>query len=91
VGGKDATVRVQTQSEYSPWTRDPEPTVLPLLRELRIGFVPYPPLGHGFLTGTIRSTEQFDANDFRAIDKLNKLTPPAGEHHNEQQMQMIDR
>ncbi|WP_327118601.1 aldo/keto reductase [Nocardia sp. NBC_01730] len=152
------------QSEYSLWTRDPEPEVLPLLRELRIGFVPYSPLGHGFLTGMIRSTEQFDPTDFRAtnprftgenfqqnlriadqvaavaadvdatpaqvalawllaqgddiapipgtkrvarveentaadrieltgeqIDKLNNLTPPAGDHHNEQQMQMIDR
>ena len=44
------------QSEYSLWTRDQEPEVLPLLRELGIGFVPYSPLGKGFLTGTIRST-----------------------------------
>src|SRR6478736_920671 len=44
------------QSEYSLWTRDQEPEVLPLLRELGIGFVPYSPLGHGFLTGTVRST-----------------------------------
>jgi aryl-alcohol dehydrogenase-like predicted oxidoreductase len=54
------------QSEYSLWTRDQEPEVLPLLRELGIGFVPYSPLGHGFLTGTIRSTDQFDADDFRS-------------------------
>jgi aryl-alcohol dehydrogenase-like predicted oxidoreductase len=54
------------QSEYSLWTRDPEPEVLPLLRELGIGFVPYSPLGKGFLTGKIRSTDQFDKNDFRA-------------------------
>ena len=54
------------QSEYSLWTRDQEPEVLPLLRELGIGFVPYSPLGKGFLTGTIRSTDQFDADDFRA-------------------------
>jgi aryl-alcohol dehydrogenase-like predicted oxidoreductase len=152
------------QSEYSLWTRDPEPAVLPLLRELRIGFVPYSPLGHGFLTGKIRSTEQFADDDWRKtnprftgenfqrnlgiadeveaiaievgatqaqvalawllaqgddiapipgtkrvsrveentaadgveltaeqIDKLDKLTPPAGDHHNEQQMRMIDR
>jgi aryl-alcohol dehydrogenase-like predicted oxidoreductase len=152
------------QSEYSLWTRDPEAAVLPLLRELRIGFVAYSPLGRGFLTGKIRSTEQFDTTDFRAtnprftgenfqrnlsiadeveaiaaevgatpaqvalawllaqgddiapipgtkrvsrveentaadgveltgkqIDKLNNLTPAAGEHHNEQQTQMIDR
>src|SRR6478735_5244860 len=54
------------QSEYSLWTRDQEPEVLPLLRELGIGFVPYSPLGHGFLTGTVRSTDQFDSSDFRA-------------------------
>jgi aryl-alcohol dehydrogenase-like predicted oxidoreductase len=54
------------QSEYSLWTRDQEPEVLPLLRELGIGFVPYSPLGKGFLTGTIRSTDQFDPNDIRA-------------------------
>jgi len=54
------------QSEYSLWTRDQEPQVLPLLRELGIGFVPYSPLGKGFLTGTIRSIDQFDLNDFRA-------------------------
>ena len=53
------------QSEYSLWTRDQEPEVLPLLRELGIGFVPYSPLGKGFLTGTIRSTDQFDPDDFR--------------------------
>src|SRR6476659_9018113 len=52
------------QCEYSLWTRDQEPEVLRLLRELGIGFVPYSPLGHGFLTGTIRSTDQFDSSDF---------------------------
>ena len=56
------------QSEYSLWTRDQEPEVLPVLRELGIGLVPYSPLGHGFLTGTIRSTEQFDSSDFRATN-----------------------
>jgi aryl-alcohol dehydrogenase-like predicted oxidoreductase len=152
------------QSEYSLWTRDPEAAALPLLRELGIGFVPYSPLGKGFLTGAIRSTEQFDASDFRAsnprftggnfernlaivdeveaiaaevgatpaqvaiawllaqgddiapipgtkrvarveentaadavvltseqVDKLTKLPPAAGEHHNEAQMKMIGR
>ncbi|MFE7173791.1 aldo/keto reductase [Streptomyces sp. NPDC057616] len=54
------------QSEYSLFTRDPESHVLPVLRELNIGFVPFSPLGRGFLTGTIRSTEQFDPTDFRA-------------------------
>ena len=53
------------QTEYSLWTRDPEAELLPLLRELGIGFVPYSPLGRGFLTGAIRSTESLDANDFR--------------------------
>ncbi len=55
------------QSEYSLWTRDPEAEVLPLLRELGIGFVPYSPLGRGFLTGAIRSTESLDASDFRRV------------------------
>jgi aryl-alcohol dehydrogenase-like predicted oxidoreductase len=53
------------QSEYSLWTRDPEAEVLPLTRELGIGLVPFSPLGHGFLTGKIRSTEQFDDGDWR--------------------------
>ena len=54
------------QSEYSLFTRDPEARVLPVLRELNIGFVPFSPLGRGFLTGAIRSREQFAAGDFRA-------------------------
>src|SRR3954454_20170358 len=53
------------QSEYSLWTRDPEAAVLPVLRELGIGFVPYSPLGRGFLTGTIRSLDALDPADFR--------------------------
>jgi aryl-alcohol dehydrogenase-like predicted oxidoreductase len=53
------------QTEYSLWTRDPEAELLPLLRGLGIGFVPYSPLGHGFLTGKIRSTEQLAADDWR--------------------------
>jgi aryl-alcohol dehydrogenase-like predicted oxidoreductase len=53
------------QTEYSLWTRDPEAELLPLLRELGIGFVPYSPLGHGFLTGEIRSPEQLADNDWR--------------------------
>ncbi|MDY7527956.1 MULTISPECIES: aldo/keto reductase [unclassified Cryobacterium] len=53
------------QTEYSLWSRDPEKELLPLLRELGIGFVPYSPLGRGFLTGTIRSLDQLDASDFR--------------------------
>ncbi len=53
------------QSEYSLWTRDPESGVLPTCRELGVGFVPFSPLGRGFLTGTIRSLEGLPANDFR--------------------------
>jgi aryl-alcohol dehydrogenase-like predicted oxidoreductase len=53
------------QTEYSLWTRDPEVALLPLLRELGIGFVPYSPLGHGFLTGDIRSPEQLADDDWR--------------------------
>jgi aryl-alcohol dehydrogenase-like predicted oxidoreductase len=152
------------QSEYSLWTRDPEPEILPLLRELGIGFVAYSPLGHGFLTGKVRSTQELADDDWRKtnprftgenlqrnlriadqvqavaaevgatpaqvalawllakgddvapipgtkrvarveenvaadgveltaeqIDKLNNLTPAAGDHHNEEQMRMIDR
>ncbi len=53
------------QSEYSLWTRDPEAAVLPTLRELGIGFVPFSPLGRGFLTGTITSTDALADNDYR--------------------------
>jgi aryl-alcohol dehydrogenase-like predicted oxidoreductase len=152
------------QSEYSLWTRDPEDGVLSVTRELGIGFVPYSPLGHGFLTGAIRSMDDLDDGDWRKtsprfmgenfqrnlqiadevaalaadvgatpaqvaiawllaqggdiapipgtkrvsrveenvaaehieltaeqIDRLNNLTPPEGDHHNAEQMQMIDR
>jgi aryl-alcohol dehydrogenase-like predicted oxidoreductase len=54
------------QTEYSLWTRDPEAEILPLVRELGIGFVAYSPLGRGFLTGQIRSLDQLDPKDFRA-------------------------
>jgi aryl-alcohol dehydrogenase-like predicted oxidoreductase len=152
------------QSEYSLFTRDQEEEVLPLLRELGIGFVAYSPLGRGMLTGTVRSLDQLDDTDFRKtnprfvgenfernqrlvdeveaiaaelgvtpgqvalawlltkgdniapipgtkrvsrveenvgaddvelssaqIHRLDKLPPAAGEHHNEQQMRMIER
>jgi aryl-alcohol dehydrogenase-like predicted oxidoreductase len=55
------------QSEYSIWTRDPEPEVLPTCEELGIGFVPWSPLGQGFLTGKIDASTKFDSTDFRAI------------------------
>ncbi|HMG65236.1 MAG TPA: aldo/keto reductase, partial [Streptosporangiaceae bacterium] len=152
------------QSEYSLWTRDPEEEVLPVLRELRIGFVPYSPLGRGFLTGQIRSLDDIKDGDFRKtqprfegenfqhnlrvadevrqiaaeagatpaqvalawllaqgdgiapipgtkrvsrleenaaadsvqltaaqLAKLDQITPPAGEHHSEAQMRLLDR
>jgi aryl-alcohol dehydrogenase-like predicted oxidoreductase len=53
------------QTEYSLWTRDPEADVLPTCRELGIGFVPYSPLGRGFLSGRFQSPEELDENDFR--------------------------
>ncbi len=152
------------QSEYSLWTRDPEARVLAVLRELGIGLVAYSPLGRGFLTGAIRSVEDFAEDDSRKtnprfigenfehnrraveevtaiaaevgatpaqvalawvlaqgddivpipgtkrvvrleenvaadevrltseqIERLTHVTPPAGEHHNVQQMTMIER
>src|SRR6202162_591978 len=53
------------QSEYSLWTRDPEPEILPTCRELGIGFVPYSPLGRGFLTGKIQKPEDLPEDDYR--------------------------
>jgi aryl-alcohol dehydrogenase-like predicted oxidoreductase len=53
------------QTEYSLWTRDVEADILPLLREFGIGFVPYSPLGHGLLTGQIRTVEDFADDDWR--------------------------
>jgi aryl-alcohol dehydrogenase-like predicted oxidoreductase len=55
------------QNEYSLWTRTPETDVLPLLEELGIGFVPYSPLGRGFLTGKIDESTTFESSDFRNI------------------------
>ncbi|MEO1903162.1 MAG: aldo/keto reductase, partial [Alcanivorax sp.] len=53
------------QMEYSLWTRDAEASMLPLCRELGVGFVAYSPLGRGFLSGALRSPEDFDSDDFR--------------------------
>jgi aryl-alcohol dehydrogenase-like predicted oxidoreductase len=53
------------KSEYSLWWREPEDTILPALEELGIGFVPFSPLGKGFLTGKIDESTQFDSSDFR--------------------------
>ena len=55
------------QSEYSLWWREPEKEILPLLEELGIGFVPFSPLGKGFLTGAINENTSFDKSDFRNI------------------------
>jgi len=63
------------QSEYSLWFRNPEKEVLPTLAELGIGFVPYSPLGKGFLTGKIDENAKFDSTDFRSI--LPRFTPEA--------------
>jgi aryl-alcohol dehydrogenase-like predicted oxidoreductase len=53
------------QTEYSLWTRDPEPEVLPMCRKLGVGFVAYSPLGRGFLTGAFKSPDDFEADDTR--------------------------
>ena len=63
------------QSEYSLWTRSPEKELIPTLEELGIGFVPYSPLGRGFLTGAIDESTTFDSSDFRST--LPRFTPEA--------------
>jgi aryl-alcohol dehydrogenase-like predicted oxidoreductase len=63
------------QSEYSLWWRQPEQEVLPMLEELGIGFVPFSPLGKGFLTGAINESTTFDSGDFRNI--VPRFTPDA--------------
>lgn len=63
------------QSEYSLWWREPETTVFPTLEELDIGFVPFSPLGRGFLTGAITDKTAFDSTDFR--NRLPRFTPEA--------------
>jgi len=72
------------QTEYSLWTREPEAALLPLLRELGIGFVPYSPLGHGFLTGTIRSPEDLADDDWR------KTNPRFTEGNFEENLRIVD-
>src|SRR5919108_232619 len=63
------------QSEYSLWWREPEEEIMPVLEELGIGFVPYSPLGKGFLTGKIDENAKFDSSDFRST--LPRFTPEA--------------
>ena len=65
------------QSEYSLWTREPEREVMPVLKELGIGFVPFSPLGKGFLTGKIDASTRFDASDFRS--RIPRFAPEARE------------
>ena len=72
------------QTEYSLWTRDPEAELLPLLRELGVGFVPYSPLGHGFLTGEIRSPEELADDDWR------KRNPRFTEGNFEKNLRIVD-
>jgi aryl-alcohol dehydrogenase-like predicted oxidoreductase len=72
------------QTEYSLWSRDPEAELLPLLRELGIGFVPYSPLGHGFLTGTIRSPTELADDDWR------KTNPRFTPGNFEQNLRIVD-
>ena len=72
------------QTEYSLWTRDPEAELLPLLRELGIGFVPYSPLGHGFLTGKMRSPQELADDDWR------KTNPRFTEGNFEKNLRIVD-
>jgi len=72
------------QTEYSLWTRDPEAELLPLLRELGVGFVPYSPLGHGFLTGTIRSPDELADDDWR------KTNPRFTDGNFEKNLRIVD-
>ncbi|GAB3298095.1 aldo/keto reductase [Pseudoclavibacter terrae] len=72
------------QTEYSLWTRDVEAEILPLLRELGIGFVPYSPLGHGLLTGQIRSVADFPDDDWR------KTNPRFTSQNFERNLRLVD-
>src|SRR5205807_6392044 len=72
------------QTEHSLWTPDTEAELLPLLRELGSGFVPYSPLGHGFLTGTIRSPRELADDDWR------KTNPRFTEGNFEKNLRIVD-
>ena len=73
------------QSEYSLWWREPEQEILPALEELGIGFVPFSPLGRGFLTGAISALTQFDPNDFR------NDVPRFTEENRKANLELVDR
>jgi aryl-alcohol dehydrogenase-like predicted oxidoreductase len=72
------------QTEYSLWERAPEAEILPTVRELGIGFVPYSPLGRGFLTGRYRSLEGLAQNDFR------RSVPRFGEGHLDDNLRIVE-
>ena len=74
------------QSEYSLWTRDYEDEVIPTLRELGIGFVPFSPLGRGMLSATIRSIEEFGEGDMRA-----RISPRFERENFERNLRVVDR
>ncbi|MGC1679084.1 MAG: aldo/keto reductase [Candidatus Binataceae bacterium] len=74
------------QSEYSLWTRDYEDDVIPTLRELGIGFVPFSPLGRGMLSATIRSTDEFGKDDMRA-----RISPRFERENFERNLAVVDR
>ena len=74
------------QSEYSLWTRDYEDDVIPTLRELGIGFVPFSPLGRGMLSATIRSIDEFGADDMRA-----RISPRFERENFERNLRVVDR
>ena len=73
------------QTEYSLWTRDAEPEIIPALRELGIGFVPYSPLGRGFLTGKINSADDLSEGDFR------RNTPRFQKENFDKNMKLVSR
>src|SRR5438046_3097481 len=73
------------QSEYSLWTRDPEEKILPVCRELGIGFVPYSPLGRGFLTGKIQKPEDLPDDDYR------KTTPRFKAENFQRNLDLVER
>ncbi len=73
------------QTEYSLWSRDPEDALLPTVRELGIGFVAYSPLGRGFLSGSIRSLDDLEENDFR------RHSPRLQGENFERNLELVDR
>src|SRR5436305_565641 len=75
------------QSEYSLWWREPEEQILPALEELSIGFVPFSPLGKGFLTGTVTQDTQFESGDFR--NTVPRFAEPAARRANEAFVELV--